>query len=311
MGLLQKLFKPRWMNAVDYVAVEGVGEVDDPETLRRVLAEAPSFAARVAALEKLDDQALYREVALTAEDPRLLEAAAKHLDDIETMEALDKRMLNIRGTAAAMDCARKRIRVLRHDALAAQLAEIPSMDDASRLVETAITDPKEDWFKPKDSRRTHQWYTPPHTIEDDLREAAVKRLAALGDDESLAEVIKTASDGAITSLAASSIRDKSILDRLILEKDLRFESKGAVISHMDNVDLLRELMKTNDPFEVIPAVCMKRLVQLPCIDGEDHVWVTVSEEDDDIYDEHRYSTKTKRCSKCGVEETTRTKIGYW
>lgn len=99
MGLFDKLFKPQWMSEIDYQAVEGVKEVDDPDTLRRIMAEAPTSGARVAAMVKLDDQALFREIALASEDGGLAYEAALRVDDATTLHRLGKVLLEVRARA--------------------------------------------------------------------------------------------------------------------------------------------------------------------------------------------------------------------
>ena len=93
MGFLDKMFKPKWMDEDDRKAEQAVAKVDDPETLRRIMAEAPTSRARAAAMKKLDDQELYREVALTSDDVDLVLSACRHIDDLATIESVLERDL--------------------------------------------------------------------------------------------------------------------------------------------------------------------------------------------------------------------------
>ena len=88
MGFFDKLFKPQWMSEIEYQAERAVAEVDDPETLRRIIAEAPTSAARVAAMVKLGDQAFLARVALGQEpvaSEGAMAAAAIRIEDQELL----------------------------------------------------------------------------------------------------------------------------------------------------------------------------------------------------------------------------------
>ena len=167
MGFFKSFFKPRWMNEADVIAVEGVKEVDDSETLRQIVAEAPSSAARIAALEKLDDPALYREVALTSKEWRLIEGAMRHVDDVETLEAVRDRRILVSAELS------RRIYTLKHEALTRKILEVSSMNDIARLVQLATADPAKDELKIRDSRWEDLNYPLPWTEEGNLRKAAV------------------------------------------------------------------------------------------------------------------------------------------
>ncbi len=304
MGFLDKLFKP-WMGEDEYKAARAVAKVDDPETLRRIMAEAPTSRARVAAMVKLDDQELFREVALTSDDAELVTSAGRRVDDLATLDSVLDRDLPNFIYADKREVAKQLLSVkkLELDALA---SEVPEMDDAVCLVGLGVYDPKEDtsrwsWYI---DHRSYQYEDLENSARS-LRRAAVERLAELGDDDGLAEIILRAPDDSDFELAVSSIRDKGVLDRLVLEGDLHYKARQSVMAHMDNADLLRELMGAKDPFQIIPEVAMKRLTELPCTDGKAHEWVTISEEDNNALGPYTEGYHTidwvKRCRKCGIE----------
>ena len=315
MGFLNKLFKPQWMGEDEYKAKQAVAKVDDPETLRRIMAEAPTSRARMAAMEKLDDQELYREVALTSDDALLVLSAGRRVDDLATIESVLERDLPGFKYIDKREVAEQilSIKKMELDALA---PKVPEMSDAMGLVGLGVYDLKEDtsrwsWYI---NHRSYRYECLENSARS-LREAAVRRLAELGDDAGLAEVIRRASDDSIFELAVSSIRDKGVLDRLALEGGLHYKAWQSVIAHTDNADILRELMGATDPFEIIPEAAMKRLAELPCTDGEGHVWVTVSEEDNSALGAYSEGPRSidwvKRCSKCGLERKGSSRVGIW
>ena len=307
MGLLDKLFKPQWMDEDERKAKHAVAKVDDPETLRRIMAEAPTSRARAAAMEKLDNQELYREVALTSDDADLVLSACRHIDDLATLESVLERDLT--GFRYEYKCAvGEQLLSVKRMELDALASEVPEMCDAARLVDLGAYDPEEgisphEWsFYIK--RRSYR-YECPENSAGSLRRAVVRRLAELGDDAGLAEVIRRTADDEAAGLAVASVRDKGVLDRLALGGGLGYKATESVIAHMENAEILRELTEVMDPFEIIPKAAMKRLAKLPCTDGEAHEWVTISEEDNSAlgaYSEgHHTIDWVKRCRKCGIE----------
>ena len=308
MGIFDKLFKPQWMSEIEYKAEQAVAEVDDPETLRRIMAEAPTSRARAAAMKKLDDQELYREVALTSDDVDLVLSAGRRVDDLATLESVLERDLTGFWYMYKCDVGEQLLSVKRAE-LDALASEVPEMCDAARLVDLGAYDPKEDISLHKWSfyiKRSSYRYECLENSAGSLRRAAVRRLAELGDDTGLAEVIRRTADDEVAGLAVASVRDKGVLDRLALGSGLGYKATESVIAHMENAEILRELTEVVDPFEIIPkAAAMKRLAELPCTDGEAHECVTVSEEDNSAlgaYTEGHHSIDwVKRCSKCGIE----------
>ena len=304
MGLMKKLFKPRWMSESDWIAKDAVIRINDPETLRCIVAEAPSVEARVDALKKLNDQALYREVAMTSEDADLAYRAAMNVDDLSTLESfLERGLLD----TSPMERRNVLVRLLsiRKNELNAINDALPTTDDAARIIDLAVSDPEQDapqW--PRHDRKADPYRSMKFSA-DLLRHAAVRRLAELGDDGALAEVIKRAADDKVMELAVSLVQDKSVLDRLILDGNLRSEAQVCVISHMDNAELLRELLGKVDPLAAKSTVFAYRLMDLPCIDGQYHEWVTISEEDNSALGAYSEGPHTidweRRCSKCGLE----------
>ena len=246
MGLMKKLFKPRWMSESDWIAKDAVIRINDPETLRCIVAEAPSVEARVDALKKLNDQALYREVAMTSEDADLAYRAAMNVDDLSTLESfLERGLLDTSPTERRNVLVR--LLSIRKNELNAINDALPTTDDAARIVDLAVSDPEQDapqW--PRHDRKADPYRSMKFSA-DLLRHAAVRRLAELGDDDALAEVIKQAAEDKVMELAVSLVQDKSVLDRLILDGNLRSEARVCVISHMDNAELLRELLGKMDP----------------------------------------------------------------
>lgn len=300
LKFLELFFMPQWKSADPNVALEGVKAVDDDETLRRVVQESLSPQARVAAMEKINDQAYYREIATTSKDARLVEEAAKHIDDFDVLEVIRAR--HVAGYRKIENI----IEGLKRRELDAVLAEIPTMDDTTRLIEIATSNPKDDWFKPVSSNRDYPSYKPPRTIEDDLREAAVRRLAEFGDDKALAEVIRRGYDRTILDRAASTIRDTRVLDRLVLDGSFTsWPVVDCVVAHMDNIELLRKLSAEVDPTTILPAAAMRRLCELPCLDVRGHDWELIYEDEDDPYADRRITSREYRCARCGIIRETR------
>lgn len=307
MGFFDKLLKPQWMSEVEYKAEQAVAKVDDPETLRRIMAEAPTSRARAAAMKKLDDQELYREVALTSDDVDLVLSAGRRVDDLATIESVLERDLAGFWYEYKCDVGEQLLSVKRAE-LDALASEVPEMCDAARLVDLGAYDPEED-ISPHEwsfyiKRRSYR-YECLENSAGSLRRAAVRRLAELGDDAGLAEVIRRTADDEVAGLAVASVRDKGVLDRLALGGGLSYKATESVIAHMENAEILRELTEVLDPFEIIPKAAMKRLAGLPCTDGEAHEWVTISEEDNNAlgaYTEgHHTIDWVMRCRKCGIE----------
>lgn len=315
MGFLDKVFKPQWMGEDGRKAEQAVAKVDDPETLRRIMAEAPTSRARAAAMKKLDDQELYREVALTSDDADLVLSAGRRVDDLATLESVLERDLT--GFTYEYKCAVGHqllsVKGMELDALA---SEVPEMCDTARLVDLGVHDPREDTsLKSQYIDHRSGWYERLEKSAGSLRRAAVKRLAELGDDAGLAEVIRRTADEGVAELAASSIRDKGVLDRLAFGGGLGHKATESVIARMENAEILRELTEVMDPFEIIPKAAMKRLSELPCTDGEGHEWVTISEEDNSALGAYSEDPRSidwvKRCSKCGIELKGSSKVGLW
>ena len=106
MGFFDKLFKPQWMSEIEYQAERAVAEVDDPETLRRIIAEAPTSAARVAAMVKLGDQAFLARVALGQEpvaSEGAMAAAAIRIEDQELLATVARTSPDADARVAAAD----------------------------------------------------------------------------------------------------------------------------------------------------------------------------------------------------------------
>lgn len=63
------------------------------------------------------------------------------------------------------------------------------------------------------------------------------------------------------------------------------------------------------------SAAARRLSDLPCTDGGYHEWVTIYEEDNSALGAYSEGPRTtdweKRCSKCGLELTNRTRVGNW
>ena len=318
MGLFDKLFKPQWMSEIEHQAKQAVTEVDDPETLRRIMTEAPTTGARVAAMVKLDDQALFREIALASEDADLAYEAALRVDDVTTLEsAVNRENLwdYLSTRVVKRNIVLKRLLSLTKASLDAVRADVPAMDDAARLVELAISDPAHDVPVCPRSVRDSEPYSLLQVSARFLRQEAVDRLAELGDDNALVEVAKHAADDRIVERAISSIRDKNVLDRIALDSDLSYGVRRHAIAHTNNADLLRGLVEKMDPDAARLSDAVRRLAELPCTDGEAHEWVTISEEDNSalgLYSEGPRSIDwVKRCRKCGIELEGSSRVGIW
>lgn len=307
MGFFDKLFKPQWMSEVEYKAEQAVAKVDDPETLRRIMAEAPTSRARAAAMKKLDDQELYREVALTSDDVDLVLSAGRRVDDLATIESVLERDLAGFWYKYKCDVGKQLLSVKRAE-LDALASEVPEMCDAARLVDLGAYDPKADLSQRSWSQyiaRSSYQYECLENSASSLRRAAVRRLAELGDDAGLAEVIRRTADDGIVELAVSLISDEGAIDKLILDGGLRGDAYVCVIARINNADLLRKLAGRMDPVAARSSAAVRRLSELPCTDGGYHEWVTISEEDNNalgLYTEGpHYIDWVKRCSKCGIE----------
>jgi hypothetical protein len=73
------LFTPAWMSDNHSRASNAVTRIKDPGVLARVAREAPSECARMAAIEKITDQALLAQIACSDSLQRVREKACRHI----------------------------------------------------------------------------------------------------------------------------------------------------------------------------------------------------------------------------------------
>ena len=273
------LFKPKWMSKNAEKALAAIDGIEDEETLRLAARTATLGKVRVKAAEKIGDQRLFKALATGDTDPYVCTSMALHVTDIDFLELFVKRP----GTKMTGEI-RDRIDALkwsrRNEGKRALLAEIPNMDDRDRLVEIAISDPSQDVRS--FTRYPIYGAPPPKTIEAEMREAAVDRLAELGDDFSLAGIVRSkyAQQSGVASRAATKIKDQDILFELGCEDT---GLRDVIVGCITDRELLDQLASTQ-----------------PCLFGHD--WECVDTHDDES-DDWRRRTYVYRCTRCGAMRT--------
>ena len=306
------LFKPAWMSRNETRARAAVEALADEATLRRVVNEAPLSAMRVKAALKLDDQELFRRLATSdlSEYDRI--SMALHVDDPAFLEAfiarpdVTTRLGEIRSRINEL-VARQRLAEER-----ATLAEIPQMDDVPRLVEIATSDYLRDADRPSATSPRVLSAPTRKTTGDEMREAAVARLAELGADAALAEVARSreAQLSNTAERAARAIADQRVLFGLARELDSSrgYETRRAAVGALTDRALLEELAALHTEqrlgeyrLEKLAAMRLQELHSDEVCHGE-HDWERVRTYTDEV-GEFRYLNSEYRCRRCGAERS--------
>ena len=313
------LFKPAWMSDKADKALSAVDATHDEATLRRIVEQAPNPGVRLRAARKLNDQQVYRHYAENDPSDRFRFDMALNVDDDEFLDAFAKRPENRQYGREVQMHLLARDRNRRDVANRQVLTQIPVMDDTDRLVEIAVSD------KAKDVMRTSLGYAAfrpanlnapePHTTEDEMRAAAIERLAGLGADDVLAQVARsrTATLSGIAPKAASKIADQRKLVKLLLDASLDGRVHTAAMAALTDRDLLEQLANMQvegrpgaTPVNVFAARRLDELRSQEICHGN-HDWELVKSEGREV-GEFRYLVNDYRCRRCGITSVEEQRI---
>ena len=297
------LFKPAWMSKNQTRALASVEAMRDEATLRRVVAEAPLEYVRIRAAEKLDDQELYKRYAQLEADSHLGYAMAMHIEDVDFLWEFIRRDS---CTGFALSDIRNRIDKLtaeRRDAENLEkLAEIPSMNDIARLVDIASSDHTRDVHFIAQVR-VYGGPTP-QSIEDNMREAAVERLAELGADEALIEVAysQNAKLSNTAEKTVAKLTDQHKLFQLASDDTLGWDARAAAVDTLSDRALLDQLTAITSrhgpletPIEKLAECRIQQIRSEELCHGE-HDWELTGLEYNGLGENTYY-----RCKRCGIE----------
>ncbi|MBR3326579.1 MAG: hypothetical protein IKG22_04585 [Atopobiaceae bacterium] len=297
------LFKPAWMSKNQARALASVEAMEDEATLRRVVAEAPLENVRIRAAVKIDDQELYKHYARLEADSHLGYAMAMRIDDIDFLWEFIRRES---CTGVVLSNIRDRIDTLTAKKRDAEnrkkLAEIPSLNDIARLVDIATSDHRQD-VGCFDQVRVYGAPTPRST-EDNMREAAIERLAELGADDALIEVAhdQNATLSNTAEKAVAKITDQRKLFQLASDDTLGWHARKAAVDALSDRALLDQLTKMTSqhgPLELpIEKAAEERIQQIRSEElchGE-HDWELTGLEYGGLGEYAYY-----RCKRCGIE----------
>lgn len=305
------LFKPVWMSNKANKALSAVDATSDEATLRRIVEQAPISSVRLRAARKINDQRLYKHYAESDHDERFRFDMALYVDDDAFLDAFSKRPENRQYGREVQLHMLARDRNRRDAANREVLTRIPVMDDIPRLVEIATSDKAKDVMRDSLAFGVHRPLNlnapEPLTTEDEMRAAAVERLARLGADDALLEVARSRAavlSGAAAN-AASKIADQHKLVELLLDNNLDGRVHIAAMAALTDRALLEQL--TNTPMESRPGAtpvnvsAARRLEQLRSEDicHGNHDWELISSEGKEV-GEYRYLVNDYRCRRCGI-----------